>query len=225
MATGPARTEQQDPPTGTERRTARAVVVLSLAVTLVVLGLVGWWYALDEGWIAVGGGWSQLLDPGPARSAVAVAVLAMAGAATATVLAWTSDDRRRTWLATAAGVLAAALAPLAVAAYPAPTPDVLVGLDPDTGAPAWTTTTPADRLLGVRSTDGDTAVVAGRIDERGCRSTPIDLRVDLRTGAVLEVVELPDTFPSIEDAPPPPGQPEVAGLRIEPGQWTVTCAD
>ena len=214
------------PRSGVPRR--RALLVVSLICLLLATALTGvlaWWYALDQGLLAVGGGYSQLLDPGPARLALALAAVAVPFAGAALVATW---RWRRPVLATCLG--GAALVAVVVAAagaerYPQPTDAQVVGRAPGVSDPLWVTDTPARRLFGVRSLDDETVVVTGAIEHRGCRSEPVDLRIDLATGALLEVVELPDTYPSAEDVPPPPAAPDPERLELVPGEPTVTCAD
>lgn len=176
---------------------------------LIGLGTVGVWYVADMGWTGSG---STIVSSrrSIALAAFVAALCVLAGAATILI-------RRDVVLASLGGVLLLATVialPIAVIlgihAYPQVESAVIIAH----GGANWRTRLPVTEVFGVRTETDRTLTLEGRADRRACAWQLRSVTIDLASGDIVDVVELPTSYPS--GAVPPPLTP------IDPNSFEVT---
>ena len=207
-----------DDPTATVFGTVTAIA------GLVSLGAQMAWYAVDEGWIAVGGDLSGLNRPESARATMLFALTVVALGVCLVFASRRGRGTRSNRLVLAALAVFGCLAAVAaVRWYPQNTNAVLVALDPATGEERWRAATGAMNLLGLESESAEHLVVVAHKTRRGCRWTPVEITFDAMTGQQIAIRELPTSYPDIESVPPRPVPPDPTRYVFEQGEPTVIC--
>jgi hypothetical protein len=201
-------------------RWARVVLALViLGAGLWAVGLIAYWYGADD--VFVGG--AHLKDPSAVRLPAFVAVLVAVGGVVALVA--------RRHFRGAAGLLGLGAlvvvgviaADLAVTAYPRVVDARVLSIDPDTRYMDWSVSVPLYLVSGVVSATDTTITVDGTAMDHGCRDFHRGVTLDRATGRVMEVVDLPGSYPG---ATSPVGGAEplsAYGLVSEAGEIPTIC--
>jgi hypothetical protein len=191
--------------------------VVAVAVGLMVLATIGYWYSTDMGWTGSGSTIVSTRTP-ITLAAVVAALCVLAGAATILV--------RRSVVPTSLGgvLLLATIIALPIAAvlgirtYPQVEPAVIIAH----GDANWRTRLPVTEVFGVRSATDRTLTLEGRADQRGCSWRLRSVTIDLTSGHIVDVAELPTSYPS--DALPPPLTPiDQHRFEVTQGSSPVIC--
>jgi hypothetical protein len=201
-------------------RWARIVLALVLlSAGLWAVGLIAWWYGADN--VFVGG--AHLKDPSAVRLPAFVAALVLVGGFTSLLM--------RRHFRGAAGLLGLGVlvvvgviaADLAVTAYPRVVDARVLSIDPDTRYIDWSVAVPLYLVSGVVSATDTTITVDGTAMDHGCRDSHRGVTLDRATGRVIEVVDLPGSYPG---ATSPVGGAEplsAYGLVSEAGEIPTIC--
>jgi hypothetical protein len=197
--------------------------VVAVVAGLAGLGAIGVWYALDMGWTGSG---STIVD---SRAPIVAAALVPATAVLLGVLtlAVRRDIPARSvrGAAFAIGNLAmAASVVLAVGAYPQVEQAELIGIGND-GTVIWRTQLPITTVHGVRAETDTVVTLEGTADRRACAWEPRSVTLDRATGAILEVIALPYSYPDASQVPPPPSPVRrgPGGYDVEQGSAPFIC--
>ena len=203
------------------RRRGEIVFVVTGAIAVIVgligLGTIGYRHAVDMGWTGSGSAFVDSRTPVVLGILVGV-VCALAGAAVILV--------RRDVVATSLGgllllgtVIALAITVVVgVRAYPQVEQAVLIAYDDAD----WRTRLPVTEVFGVRSETDRTITVEGRADRRGCSWRSRSVTIDRTSGRIVEVVELPTSFPAGEE-PPALVPIDVRSYRVIQGTAPFIC--
>jgi hypothetical protein len=193
-----------------------AAVVLSCGVLFARSAI---WFWFDEGWFGSG---STLRHPAAALAAMVPAALGVAFGFGVLARAHRIPPPRYRIVAIAA-VLVVLLAALATAWYPAWTDADVLAFD-SSGAVLWRAHVPATQLFGIRDERDDVVIVEGVLRRRDCEFDLLDITIDRATGAVLDVTELPTSYATSAEVPPPPTEPDPDRYAFDQGSAPVTCS-
>jgi hypothetical protein len=184
------------------------VGVVAVSVGLIGLGTIGYWYLADMGW--TGSGSTLVVSRWPIALAAFVAALCSLFGATAILLRRSLGGSSPAVFLLLASVAALPLAVVvAIRAYPQVEPAVLIAH----GDAHWRTVLPVTEVFGVRSETDRTITLEGRADRRACTWQLRAVTIDLATGQLTDVTELPGFLPAGQVPPPP--------TPIDPGTFEI----
>jgi hypothetical protein len=194
-----------------------SVGVVAVAVGSIGLGTIGYWYAADMGW--TGSGSTIVSSRASITLAAFVAALCIL-AGTATILI-----RHDGVLTSLGGVLLLATVialPIAVVfgirAYPKVEPAELIAQ----GEANWRTRLPITEVFGVRSETDRTLTLEGRADRRACSWRWRSVTIDRASGHIVDVADLPVSYPSGE-VPPPLTPIDQDSFEVTQGSAPFVC--
>jgi hypothetical protein len=195
----------------------RMICWLAAALGAALGALTTYWYLQDN--VLTSG--ASLVSPSQALWAIGGAWLALVvGVAMARRVRRTPLRGLGLVVAVAVALGAAGLAVVSARWYPTATTAVIIGADPNTGAP-WRTDTPATALFGMRSESPETVRIEGRVDHHACEVDHVLITIERETGAILDVREQPTFYPSPADVPTTVPVPDE--YQIEQGKSATIC--
>ena len=202
-------------------RSLVGVGLLTAAVGAAFASRISLWIARDMGLTGTG---AWLRDPVRASSA---AVFPIAAATVGAIVAvgarrWARWRPLHQTMLVAMALCLTGLAAASITWYPRASYARVVALDAS-GDIAWTTSTPATQLFGLRSRTDAEVVVEGRVDHRDCGFEFVAITIDRQTGAIREVRTLPQSSASPADVPVPPERPGPSEFRFDHGRQAVAC--
>jgi hypothetical protein len=196
------------------------VGVVAVAVGLIGLGVIGYWYAADMGWTGSG---STIVSSrmSIALAAFIAAICILAGIATILV-------RHHGVLTSLGGLLLLGTVialPIAVVlgirAYPQVEPAEIIAH----GEANWRTRLPVTEVFGVRSETDRTITLVGRADRRACAWRWRSVTIDRASGHIVDVADLPTSYPSRESLPPPLTPIDQDWLEVAQGSAPFICSN
>jgi hypothetical protein len=204
---------------GGSQRALLFVGTSAVVAGLVGLGIVAYWYGTDMGWTGTG---SLLVEAqAQARATALVPALAVLVGLVAILtrrhVPGGSPGSALLLVTTAASIAGVVLA---VGAYPHGRSAELYAHQGD----GWTITLPVTEVWGVSAESADSIIVVGRSDRRGCDWRSRAVTLDLASGRILEVEDLPRAYDRSSDIPPDPEPIDPARFEVRQGSVPFICS-
>lgn len=203
---------------GGSQRALLVVGASAVATGLVGLGVVAFWYGTDMGWTGTG---SLLVEAqAQAKAAALVPALAVLVGSVAILTRGHVPTRSAGGVLLLVTTLAAmAGTALGVSAYPHGRSAELYSHR----AGGWTTSLPVTEVFGASAETAERITVVGRIDRRGCDGRSRAVTLDLASGRVLAVEDLPRAYDRPSDIPPDPKPLDPARFEVHQGSVPFIC--